>query len=518
MRDKSAALALVQGDGRSPLPSYNSMTASAKVIFPVKSMAPKYVDWQQQGWTYFDTLGEFEFGINWLANTISRVRLVAAIVRDNGTEPELLDTGPAAELVARLAGGLGGQARLMHQFTTHLSVPGECWLLGEQPDSSVNKLEEECWGVKSADELRLSKRRIDGEQRYEIRNEEEDKWRPISKESLVVRVWNAHPRFGWQADSPTRHALGALFELDAVNKRIIAQVLSRLATNGILLYDKQRLSIPSRKGNAGPEEVDPFAQILVEVAGRGIADPASPEATIPIPIGYQIDDLTNVDPKMLMQWIKLSDGIDEKLLAQRESALRRSATSLDLPAELILGMGDMNHWGAFQIEESALKVHVMPKCELIAYSLTTGYLHPMLKAAGQEITQDGGRLIVWYDPSDIVTRPDKSSNVMDAYDRFEVGGDTLRREIGLGEEDKPEKTELVLMALKMLIRTNPGIAAAALAEMGGPKLEAPAPPPGRPITINRPGDAPPVGDAPATDPEKDDAQEPDDRPAPKPAR
>lgn len=487
-----------------PLPGYNSnVSASAQIILPKKQLTPKYETWQDESWGFYDTVGEFAYGVGWLANVLSRVRLLVAELSPGGDEPEPMEGGPANEALARLSGGTGGQAQLMKQYATHLGVAGECWLLGEVPD---DPRAEETWNVKSADELRVSRRKVNGFGTYEIKEGDTDTaWRLLNPESLVVRCWRAHPRWSWRSDAPAKHALGALFEIDIINKRIIATMLSRLASNGILLYDKTRLSVPTRTNPPGPDDVDPFAQVLVEVASRGIADPASPEATIPIPIGFQIDDLTNVNPQMLMQLISFGNPVDEKLLAARDSAIKRLAISMDLPAELLLGMDSMNHWGAFQIEESAIKIHVVPTAELICHSLTVGYLIPMLEAQGAELVgPNGGKLVIWYDPSEIVIRPDKSANTILAYDRLEASGEALRRETGIDESDKPDPAELADQALKVLMRTNPALAASALQHMGGPKLEATQQAGGvgvKSISINRPGTpAPPVDSAPATDP------------------
>lgn len=500
---------------QSPLPSFNALIASARPILPERRLTPKYETWQDEVWAFYDALGEFEFGVSWLANMLSKVRLLAAELDPKTGEPVPIEDGPAAEAMARLAGGVGGQAQLMKEFTVHLSVPGECWLVGEEPDD-ITGTEEEIWSIKSADELRVSRRKIRGQATYEVRESDADSWRPIAPESLVVRCWNSHPRWGWRADSSARHALGALFELDSVNKRIIATVLSRLASNGFLLYDKTRLSIPPRMNpdGSGPSEVDPFAQMLVEVASRGIKDPASPEATIPIPIGFQVDDLTNVDPKMLMQWIQLSDGVDDAVLKQRESAIRRLATSMDLPAEILLGMGDSNHWSAWQIEESGIKAHVTPLAELISHCLTVGYLKPMLTAAGAQLTgPNGGKIVVWYDPSEIVVRPDKSGNVLQAYDRLEVSGTTLRREIGVDEDDAPDKKELSDMMLKQLVRLVPALAASAAESLGAPKLEQVTPKQSSTITIGKPGSPTQPVEAPADGPPDQPAEQ---APAPEP--
>lgn len=474
----------------SPLPSYNSVIASARVIEPKRRLSPKYETWQDQVWDFYDRIGELEYGIGWMANTLSRIRLTAAELSPGGDEPVPIETGAAADAVNRLAGGTGGQAQLMKEFGVHLGVPGECWLVGEVTlDDTEAQLEgegdearfmltgEEQWSVKSADEIRVASRRVNGKPTYEVREDDsKTSWRLISPESLVIRIWDPHPRFGWKADSAARHSLGVLTELDLVNKRIIATIASRLAQNGILLYDKGKLSIrqkPPGPEGAGGEENDPFAEMLVEVASRAIKDPMSPEALIPIPVGFDISEMADVNPALLMQVISFANPVDEKLTQERDSAIRRLATSLDMPAEVLLGLGDVNHWSAWQIEESGMKVHIAPKAELICYSLTTGFLVPMLRAMNAPLVgPNGGRIVVWYDPSEVTVRPDKSENTVRAYDRHEVSGEALRRELGLDEDDAPDDAQLREQILKGMSR-NPAYAAAAITALEGGELVTP---------------------------------------------
>lgn len=483
------------------LPAFSPpLTAAARPILPNRKLVIGSSSAQQSAWNFWRTEGELAYAVAWLANMISRVRLVIAEVSDTDAEPVLVETGPAVEVLNRLAGGVGGQAQLMKEFSTHLSVPGEGWLVGEMPDDAIpNGPEFERWMVLSSEEIRPARRKVRGENVFEIREGEGENqandamfWRPISPDSLVVRFWRPDAQYGWRADSPTLHSLGALTELDLANKRILANLMSRLVGNGILLYDKGRLSIPDQGPPAeGAEAVDNFAKLLVDVASQAIADPMSPAAGIPIPIGWSAQDMDGFDPKMLMQVIKFGDATDEKLIAQRESAIKRVATTMNTPQEVMLGMKGLNDWSVAQIEEGAVRTNVSPDAELICHSLTTGFLYPMLRAAGAELTgPSGGRLVVWYDPTAITVRPDRSKNALDAYDRFELTGSALRLEAGFSDEDAPAPNELVEMLLKKIARDNPNLAAAALSELGGPELAAAVTAPSTNVTINRPGRAP----------------------------
>jgi hypothetical protein len=144
---------------------------------------------------------------------------------------------------------------------------------------------------------------------------------------------------------------------------------------------------------------------------------------------------------------------------------------VNIPAEVLLGMGDVNHWGAWQIEEGALKTTIAPDAELIANAVATAYLQPRLAAGGE---QDVGRFVVWYDMSELTQRPDRSDDAVLLYDRQELSGDALRRETGFDEADKPTGADLLDQALKLVLRTLPDAALTALRELTGATLETPS--------------------------------------------
>lgn len=419
------------------LPAFNNVTASAAVIPPRRMHDPEYTSEQDQLWDYYQRLEEFSAAVNWKANAISRVRLIAAEFTPGGDEPIPITEGPIADAVAQFAGGIGGQAQILGETAIHLNVPGEGWLCGVEDDFG-----DITWKVYSADELRV--RRIEGNiERYQVRTGESVRaWATLPDDTLVVRFWRPHPRWGWKATSRAAYALSAMKELDLINRRIIAETISRMAANGVILYDRGKLSFPDLPTPVSAESVDPFAQILVDVGSKGIADPTSAQAAIKIPIGADLGD-SDIRVSDLIEVIDFSNPFSERMLDQRAAAVTRLATALDIPAEQLTGLGNMNHWGAAQIEESGIKVHITPDMEMICHAFTEGYLYPTLEAEGRAIVgPQGGRPVIWYDPSEIVMRPDRSNEALEAYDRGELTGAALLRELGFSAADQPDENEL----------------------------------------------------------------------------
>jgi hypothetical protein len=404
--------------------------------------------WQVELWEYLETCGEFGLSVTWRSNMISRVRLRAAEVSPGLDEPRVVDDGPAAELVARLFDDVGGQSDALATLSTYLDVPGEGWLVGEVRDGR------EVWRPYSSDEIRGWGRR------YEVVDESSLPgrliWRDLAADALVVRVWRPHRRFRHLPYSPARAALSAIRELDLVNRHIQAQYLSRLASAGIVILPDE-LTFPTR-----PEfndEADPFVAEWIATAREAVATPGTAAAVVPIPMRVPAEYVDKV------QHIDFTLKLDEKIIEKREAARRRLASIVNVPTELLFDAGSINHWGLWQLEESGVKTYLTPDVELIANALTVGYLRPRLRVADE----DPRRWIVWYDASEIVMRPDVSENVIKAYDRFEVTGKTLRREIGLDEDDRPTDSEVRDMVLKKLA-ANPQVGFVALAELTGVEL------------------------------------------------
>jgi hypothetical protein len=455
--------------------------------------------WQEEVWRFHDTLGEFNYGVGWLANMLSRVRLRAGRLKPGSDEPDIVTSGTAADLMMLFGGGVASQSQLMRRLTVQLSLPGEGYLVGE----TVGKTER--WQVRSVDEIRVQSGK------YQVMDEESattgQDWRDLAEDHHVVRVWRPHDRYYHMADSPARSARDIMRELELVNRKITAEYLSRLASAGLLLLPDE-LSFPVREEFANdPDNANPLMSEWIEIAATAIQNPGTASAVVPIPLvgpAEAIDKVKHVDFTL---------KIDEKIIEKRDSAIKRLATKLDMPADVLLGLGDVNHWSAWQLEEGALKTHIAPIAELICDALTRGYLQPRLEASGE----DPAAWVVWYDMSELALSPDRSGNATLAYDRMELGGAAYRRELGFDEDDAPSPEDLKEQALKVIIRTLPSGAASALAQLISedvPQIVPVSPQdPGTAEAVQQ-GDTPPPANQQPTEEGAGRAAPPSDEPSP----
>lgn len=465
-----------------PLPAVepDALTAAAaEPRGPETKFLRRTDKWQDEVWQYYDTLGEFNYGVWWQSNMLSRVRLRAARITPDSDEPEIVTAGTAAELMMRLGGGVAGQAQIMKRISVQLALPGEGYLVGESDGKT------ERWQVRSVDEIRVQSGK------YQVMDEDSvtsgQDWRNLTQDHHVIRIWRPHDRFYHLADSPARSARDTLRELELVNRKIASEYLSRLASAGLVLLPDE-LSFPVRE--EFEDEPNPLMAEWVEIAATAIQNPGTASAVVPIPLTGPADALDKV------KHVDFTLKIDEKIIEKRDSALKRLATKLDMPAEVLLGMGDVNHWSAWQLEEGALKTHIAPVAELICDALTRGYLQPRLEASGE----DPSAWVVWYDMSELALRPDRSGNATLAYDRMELSSEAYRRELGFNETDAPSDEDLRTLALKTIIRTLPSGAASALAQLIGEEV-----PQIVPVSPQDPGTAEAVQDGNTPPPENGQA-------------
>lgn len=458
-------------------PRWNSLVAAAQIMTaPNASVTrasigkPQY--WQTEAWEYYDIVGELRFGISWISNAMSRVNLTAAMPPlGPGDEPTAIDLDDprttavqrrAYEIVQEMAGGAAGQSQIMAAFGIQLSVAGIGWLVIEPTLDDPTADQFVTWQVYSSDEVRSS---ATGEG-IEIRVGERE-WRAVHANAIVIKVWRRHPRRSWEPDAPTHGVLGVLREIDLLQKHIQASAQSRLAGAGLLAIPSEAVFPPGQGPQSAVEDIDPdnqnitppedtFVETMIDSMTTPILDRGSAAAVVPLVVkipGEYVDKIRH---------ISFATPFDANVLNLLESAIKRLALGMDIPPEILTGTSGMNHWGAWQVQEESITLHIEPLSEVVTHALTVGFLRPALEAEGF----DASEVMVWYDTTDLRTRPDRSSGAIQAYDRNELSANALLRELGLSVDDLPTEEEKREKILLSVARGAPTLAPIMLAELG----------------------------------------------------
>lgn len=466
---------------------------------------------QDEAWQFYHALGELEFAIGvWLGGAMSRVRLVPATVLPGEEPTPITDkTDPMFKLVAQIGNGIGGQAALMKRLAVLLSVPGEGYLIGTQTEGNG-----ELWKIYSNREIRSTSKNNKGNSLYEV-NISRGVWTKLDPNATVVsRIWQPDDQFAYLPQSSVMSALGICREIDMYNRYIIAVLVSRLALNGMLLIPAE-VSFPTKP--QFKDQSDPFVAELIDIMTKSIKNPGSASAALPIPLRV---------PKEYIEAFKhltFDTKMGETVIADRKAALERLAVTINIPAEVMTGMAKMNHWGQWQLEESAVKIYISPLAEIIVTALTEQYAYPLLTADGESLTMpDGSMRCIWYDASTLVQQPDTSTKALAVFDVGGLSEEALNRESGFEPDDMPDMDQFKTIALKKIAMAGGADALQALAALTGDEsLVPPTPAPPTPADQGTPTEPPPPGEgtAPPLPPKPVEKAPPPTRPtAPPPVR
>lgn len=435
--DAADLRALTAAGRRLPVnPDYTKVSKSAR-------------GWQDTAWGFYDTVGEYRYACDWVGNMISKATLYVA---KDGVRVE--GSSPGVDYMYSLFGGPESQGQMLREIGIHLTVAGENYVIG------VSKDDVETWRVIAATELTVRAGTY-----YASSKAIESDTPPF-----VMRLWRPHPRKYKEANAPSRAVLSILAELDALTKRIFAEIDSRLAGAGVLLLPSEMTLPVQQTATAVDGVVQPTATVadvfradLQEAMMTAIGDREAASAMVPIVATVPGEHVGNI--KHLTFW----SSLDEKSIDLRTEAIRRLALGLDMPPEVLTGVADTNHWNAWQVEEAAIKAHAEPLLALICESFTEGYLRPLLVQDGMDPV-DAEAYTVVADTSMLRLRPNRSKEAFELYDRMQLDGAALRRETGFDEDDAPDGNELRELFLRKVASgsTTPELVGAALRALGVP--------------------------------------------------
>lgn len=433
-------------------------------------------NWQTKAWEYRDSIGEIRFATQFLSNAVSKVRFYVAEVKPGQDTPSDLPAEDpstsalteqqaleAQQELQRLP--LGSGYAFLGVLTENLGIAGEAYLHGYEDD-----LGNEQWEVLSIQQVQISP---SGD--MQIKDSSTGNLRPINKNAAgefteeLIRIWRPHPKDRYLADAPLI-SLGIICEtLILAEAESQASTQSRIASNGLLAIP-QGFDLP--KGSKPDDDNNPpFLEELTEVLVAPINDPGAANAAVPVIIEGPAEDIAAI------KFFRF-DREDQKSTSEKsERALRTLARSLDVPPEIITGLGDSNHWSAWQIDSSTYTHHIDPMVRLVADGLTSGYLRPALKELGWA-NEDIQRVQVWHDPGQLTENPNRTQDTQAVFDRGGLSYKTLRDNHGFTEDDAPSAEErLEILATKAGISAD--FAAALLTQLTTARDGQPSP-----ITIN----------------------------------
>jgi hypothetical protein len=416
---------------------------------------------QEEAWTGYQRVGEIHYGFGLVANVLSRLRVYPATIPESDESPQ--GAGDAAkrgqlnsdlardaeEIMQEISGpAFGGMVR---SFALNINVPGECYLIRlVDTDAQGNKTVE--WKIVSTDELQVG---INGAVLQSIRGDAK-KQRDLPKNTYIGRIWRAHPRYSGEPDSSLMGVADSIEELLILQRLVRSATRSRL-NNGLLflpdglLTTRMSMALQGLGEDGQPLTEEELAAMANDPGNQLVADILQAIVTAVSDEG----DASAVAPLMVtgegglgdqIKHITFERGSDAWLVDRTERALERILQGIDVPKEVVTGLANVKYSNALVIDENLYKANIEPLALVLVDALTEVFLRPLLRAKGWQ-EDDLNRIVVWYDPSEIVTRPNQAQDASEGYDRMVLGPGAWRREHGFGDEDAPNEAELAMMLI-----------------------------------------------------------------------
>lgn len=401
-------------------------------------------DWQAEGWRLYDLIPEHHFLTGRIGDSVAKARLYVTEVDETGEETGEVED----ERIRRLAAvplGTGSQRDdNLRLAGIDLAVGGECWIVGEGAAKNPEQAEGSWFVVTGAaikrlgDKVTVSRPQQRGGSKLELQDGRD----------ILIRCWRPHPNDTDQADSFTRSAIVALREIELLTKREFAELDSRLTGAGIMFVPE---GIDFPRGDDDPAGLAGFMAYLQRAAAASMADQSRASAMVPIMATIPDELLEHLDKiKPLTFWSELS----AEITPMKDKAIARLGASTEIPAEVLTGIGNANHWTAWLISDEGIR-WLSGYLGPVADALTRGFLRRALESMG---VANPERYAFAFDTSTLASKPNRLEDAEKLHDRGLISDEELVKAAAFSIVQMPNEAERAKQIIYKLVMAQPDMA------------------------------------------------------------
>lgn len=420
-------------------PTLRAITASAALLGDPESEVARLQreGWQQQALYYARIVPELSFSSTFYSKMMRQLRIFPALLQPDGKLERIEDDLPV-RILNRIQDPGGGIANILGSYGRLGFITGEGQLFGRLLDT-----DREEWRYVWNDELLVDMGA--GNQPRTIT------WRPMTSskpvtyqwgtEAISYRFWTPDPGRSGEAWSPMRGTLQVAAELVALTAAVMATATSR-TTSGMLLVPQEIAPAPAEGGSDEDPMMEPLMEDLVNHLVAQKENAGTAEAVAPFVLSGAHEFLNEV--RMIPLHDTQNDYAEKEL---RREAVERLAQGLDMPKEMLTGVGQTNHWAAKQIMDDRWRSHGSEMGQQFCNDLNQAYYRPALKEAGWDRWHE---TVIGMDDSAIIMPADMLDAVREAAKYAAVGRPGMRRLMNIPEEmaPTPEEEQFLLELLK----------------------------------------------------------------------
>lgn len=370
-------------------------------------------EWQKCVWELYDVVAEIQMASRLTANAASMVRIcpakidgcevarldfsdeeVASGVRggDAGDpiDPEDIRAADIGNQILNNVFGKSGQSLVFRLAMENIFIGGEAWLVQAVDEISGELLQDE---FEVMNPCRVVKGPNNEHGYYDCFGE----FVAFRDDQTVIRLLYPHPRDPRQAMSSVRSVMH-----EAQILVLLRHLLEATAKSGI---HGGITAVPDELTTTlGREE---FEARLMKSYLAGIADPSSPTAVAPTIVFGAAEYIEN------LRHIDHDRPFDEVLLDAIARLEARLLRGMDLPVEIIAGIGEATHWSSWEITSTYVRNHIKPGVDIIIEAL----YRKIYRGALIENGIDPDKYCYDADLTEIAGEPNKAKNANDAFDR-----------------------------------------------------------------------------------------------------
>jgi hypothetical protein len=401
-------------------------------------------DWQVEAWRLYDIVGELHKLSGRVGDSVSQARLYVTEVDETGEEQGEVTEDQIRRLAAVPLGTGAQRDDNLRLAGIDLAVGGECWIVGEGAATSPEKAEGSWFVVTAAaikrtgDEVSVRRPQQRGGSKLVLRDGTD----------ILIRCWRPHPNDTDQADSFTRSAIVPLREIELLTKREFAELDSRLTGAGIMFVPE---GVDFPRGPDDPAGLPGFMAYLQRAAAASMADQSTARAMVPIMAtipDHLLEHMDKIQP--LNFWSDLSAEIGP----MKEKAIDRVASMAEIPAEVLTGISDANHWTAWLISDEGIR-WIKSYLGLIADALTRGFLRRALESMG---VANPERYAFAFDTSTLAAKPNRLDEAERLHDRGLISDEELVKAAAFSVDQMPDEAERARQIVYKLVLAQPDMA------------------------------------------------------------
>jgi len=246
----------------------------------------------------------------------------------------------------------------------------------------------------------------EGKKPLEVRGPD-GKFRELDASWRWFRIYREDPSDQYAAWS-THKAMLDLMEAWYVHQLAdTAVATSRLAGAGILyMPNDEFVDIPVHDGG----EPEPGSQAHFEQRLRGamtdsLKNRGTSDAFVPL-IMFGSSEYADGIRHILMERSDDAKGFGERM----DSYRARYGGGVEIPAEVVTGMGDANHWAAWKVDQNTWQYYLLPLVQVAVDALIKNFVTPVAAELGST-----ANVSVEVDATAVIVKPDRTDAAIRLY-------------------------------------------------------------------------------------------------------